>query len=83
MAVALDLPADDDLEAQAREALGVECYRRRKLTHAQLSKMLGLSRFETDAVLKKHGVYYDITSEDVRRESEELRALRSGDDHRR
>ncbi len=81
MSVASNWPPDRDLAEQAKEALAVEGYRQHKLTHSQVSKMLGISRFETDALLKKHGVYYDMTVEDVRRESEELHRLRSPDDH--
>ena len=87
MAITIELPADieedlrnrlGDLDAEAKEALAVELYRQRKLTLRQLSKLLGLSRFETDGVLKKHEVYYDLTAEDVAREAEELRRLRLG-----
>lgn len=54
-----------DLNAAAKEALLVELYRHEKLTHSQLSSLLGLSRYETDGVLKRHGVYYDLTMDDV------------------
>ncbi len=87
MPITIDLPSDierdlrnrlGDLDAEAKEALAVEFYRQRKLTHHQLSSLLGLSRFETDGVLKKHDVYCDLTAEDVAREAEELRRLRQG-----
>ena len=85
MSVAFDLPADielglrsqvNDLNAEAKEAFAIDLYRRRRLTHSQLAAVLGLSRLETEAVLKNHGVYYDLTVEDVQRESEELSRLR-------
>lgn len=85
MTVSFELPCEmeqslreelDNLDRTAKEALLVELYRRRKLTRHQLSGALGLSRFETDAVLKRHEVFYDLTAEDVARESEALRELR-------
>ncbi len=86
MAITIDLPSDieedlrsrlGDLDAQAKEAFAVELYRQRKLTHCQLSKLLGLSRFETDGVLKEHEVYYDLTLEDVLRDAETSHRARS------
>lgn len=84
MAVTRNSPVDpNELDSSTREAQAVEAYRQHKLTRTQLSRELGLSRFEVDALLKRHGIYYDITSEDVRREADELRRLRATDDHRR
>jgi hypothetical protein len=86
MPVSFDLPRDielalrrgnDDLEQAAKEALLVESYRQAKLTHHQLSIALGLSRFETDSLLKRHEVFYDLDAEEVVRESEALGALRA------
>ena len=85
MAVTFELPREmekslreqlGDLDQAAKEALLVNLYRQSKLTHHQLSGVLGLSRFETDALLKRHEVFYDLTAEDVARESEGLRRLR-------
>ncbi|MBI4579328.1 MAG: UPF0175 family protein [Planctomycetes bacterium] len=80
MSVTRDIPGD--LDDQAKEALAVELYRQRKLTQFQLSQVLGLDRFETDALLKRHEVYYDLTADDVAREAESLRQLRLAHDHR-
>jgi hypothetical protein len=86
MAVSFELPREmekslreelGDLDRAAKEALLVELYRQEKLTHRQLSIALGLSRFETDALLKRHDVFYELTAEDVARESEGLRRLRN------
>ena len=86
MAITIDLPSDveqnlrarlGDLDAEAKEAFAVELYRQRKLTHFQLSKLLGLTRFETDGVWKKHQVYYDLTLGDVLRDAETSRRARS------
>jgi predicted HTH domain antitoxin len=64
--VTLDLPADleeklrretTNLDAEVREAYLLELFRRGKLSHYELSCVLGLDRFETDAWLKGHGVF--------------------------
>ncbi|MGD9635444.1 MAG: UPF0175 family protein [Pirellulales bacterium] len=69
MAVTIQLPADveerlraetPDLDTAAKEAFLVELYRQEKLTHYELSLALGLDRFETDALLKKHRVTEDL-----------------------
>ena len=86
MTVSFELPREientlggeaGDVGRTAKEALLVELYRQRKITHLQLSVALGLSRFETDAILKRHEVFYDVTAEDVAAESEGLRKLRN------
>lgn len=59
-----------DLDSLAREAMGVELYRQGRLTHVQLSRLLELSRYDTDGVLKRHGVYYNLTATDVLRDAE-------------
>jgi hypothetical protein len=86
MPLTIDLP--DDLERDLRDQIGdldreakiaalVELYRQRRVSHAQLSSALGLSRLETDGLLKRHNVTEDLpTSDEVRREVEEtLRQL--------
>jgi predicted HTH domain antitoxin len=40
----------------AKEALAVSLFRQGKLSHAELGRALGLDRFETDALLKRHQV---------------------------
>jgi len=85
MAIAIDIPPDleqqlrrdmSDLDQVAREAALVELFRRKKITHFQLSELLGISRYETDGVLKAHEVYLDITLEDVQREAALIEAIR-------
>jgi len=49
-----------DVDAAAKEAALVELYRQEKLTHHQLATALGLDRFETEAVLKRHNVTEDL-----------------------
>jgi len=65
MAVTFELPADvekrlraqsPDLDAEARETSALEFFRRGRLSHFELSQILGLDRFETDAYLKRHHV---------------------------
>jgi predicted HTH domain antitoxin len=69
MAVTIQIPADveqrlraedPDLDATAREAMLVELYRQDKLSHHELSQAMGLDRFETDGLLKRHGVTEDL-----------------------
>jgi predicted HTH domain antitoxin len=78
----LELPADvestlraetPDLNADVKEAYAVDLYRRGKLSHHQLCGALGLDRFETDAVLKRHGTLIEMTND---RFAEELQSLR-------
>jgi predicted HTH domain antitoxin len=65
MAVTIHLPADleqrlraesPDFEAEAKEAVALELFRRGKISHHELSVVLGLDRFETDAYLQRHNV---------------------------
>jgi predicted HTH domain antitoxin len=63
-----------DLDEVAKEAALVELYRQGQLSHGKLAECLGISRYETDAVLKRHNVTEDlITSQEF---DEQARALR-------
>ena len=71
MAVTFELPAvierqlrDEwaDFDAVAKEAALVELYRQARLTHYQLATALGLDRFATDELLKRHQVTEDLLS---------------------
>ncbi|MGD0464302.1 MAG: UPF0175 family protein [Tepidisphaeraceae bacterium] len=83
MALTIQLPAEieqnlrrelGNLDQAGKEAMLVELYRQDKLTHYELSRALGISRLETEAVLKKHDVTEDLPT---RAEIEEdLRSLR-------
>ena len=64
-----------DLSRAAIEALAVEEYRLRRISDAQLRRLLGISRWQADALLKAHGVWLDYTVEDFRREGEATRAV--------
>ena len=50
----------DRAARQAVEALVVDLYRNRQLSYRQVSQALGLSRYETDGVLKHHRVTEDL-----------------------
>ncbi len=88
MAVSFELPTGlehelrgelRDLDAEAKEALVVSLYRRGKLSHLALSKALGLDRFETEDVLRKHNVTEDLgTVEEYLTDAATLAKLRSG-----
>ncbi len=69
MAITIELPiaieeklrADfGDLSAAGKEAMLVELYRQGKISHGELAEGLGLSRYETDGVLKRHDVTEDL-----------------------
>ncbi len=73
--VTLDLPPDleeklrretANLDSEVKEAYVLELFRRGKLSHYELSRVLGLDRFETDAYLKRHNVFEgSLTMEDL------------------
>ena len=56
---------DGDLNAYAREALAVQLYRDRKITHGQLQRFLEISSYEADTILKRHGGVDDLTAEEL------------------
>ncbi len=65
MPVTIQLPNDvelrlrsksSDLESEAREAFALELFRQGKVSHFELSQILGIDRVETDSLLKRHGV---------------------------
>lgn len=45
-----------DINADVKATYAVELFRRGKLSHFELSQVLGLDRFATDAYLKQHNV---------------------------
>ena len=67
MAVTIQLPTDvekrlraefADLDTEAKETLALDLFRRGKLSHYELSKVLDLDRVKTDAFLKRHNDLY-------------------------
>lgn len=53
-----------DLDAAAKEAALVELYRQGRLSHGKLAEGLGISRYETDALLKRHNVTEDLLTQE-------------------
>jgi predicted HTH domain antitoxin len=86
MAVSFQLPTEleqelrsrlRNLDAEAKEALLVSLYRQGRLSHLALSRALGLDRFETEDVLRKHNVTEDLgTVEDYLSDAATLAKLR-------
>ena len=64
----------DELERRAQEAFALEELRAGRITEVQLRKMLGLGRIALDGFLKAHGVYQDVTMEDIERDIADLHA---------
>jgi hypothetical protein len=59
-------PSGQDLPRAAFEAIALEAYRERKLTTAQVRRLLGFeSRHELDGFLKQHEVWLEYTWQDL------------------
>jgi hypothetical protein len=71
------LSADgDDLSRRALEGFGLEEYKARRITRAELRRLLGLqTRYELDGFLKTHDVWMNYTIDDLRREVAALQQL--------
>jgi predicted HTH domain antitoxin len=88
LTVTLDLPPDveqklrnesKNLAADVKEAYAVALFRQGKLSHYELSKMLGLDRFQTDAYLKQHNIYEgSLTMEDLEEQDRMLAEVMRG-----
>jgi hypothetical protein len=63
-----------ELQRRALEAFALEELRAARITERQLCKMLGLPRIRLDGLLKSHGIYVDVTLEDVERNIADLKA---------
>jgi predicted HTH domain antitoxin len=82
MAVTIQLPNDvekrlraecPDLDAEVKDAVALDFFRRGKLSHCEPSKLLGIDRFETNAYLKKRNVYEgSLTMEDLEADRQTL-----------
>ena len=76
-AIGQELRTDaDDLSREAKEAFLIELYRREKIAHHQLAEALGLDRYETDGVLKRHKVSPVVNAEEMRVQATALRDVR-------
>lgn len=75
LTVTVDLPREVEEKARAggvqfdapvREAVALELYRKEMIGLLELSRMLGLDRFETTELLQRHRIYVGaITMEDL------------------
>lgn len=86
MSISFDVPSDlerqlraagVDLDREAKEGFLVALYRRGRISQARLSSILDLDRFETDELLKRHGIEYGQTLDEFMREAEILRGINS------
>jgi hypothetical protein len=67
-----------ELDKDVKEAYALELFRRGSLNHYELSRVLGIDRFGTDAYLKNHNVFEgSLTMDDLETDLQTLRKLRS------
>jgi predicted HTH domain antitoxin len=65
-----------DLSSAVRESFGINLFRRGILTHHELGQVLGIDRFQTDALLKRNDVTeYSLTHEDIDADVSSLKEL--------
>ena len=67
-----------DLNREAKEAYLIDLYRQERITHRQLADALGLSRYETDGVLKRHEISPNVTAREMRAQAAALKDARPG-----
>lgn len=66
------------LSRRALELLALDGYKSGELSEYQVKVMLGFDdRFEVDAFLKAHGVYYDYSPEEIAEEMETIEMLQA------
>ncbi len=83
MTVTLELPDDiaqalsatGDLSRHALEVLAVDAYRQKALTQAQVGRLLGLARIETEMFLAQHVNLYDYSMSELEAEADLLHRL--------
>ena len=63
-----------DLTRRALEAFALEELKAGRITEPQLGEMLGLARLQIDGFLKSHGVYEQVTLEDIEHDVADLKA---------
>ena len=67
-----------DISKDVLEAFVLELFRRGKISHYELSRILGMDRIETDAYLKKHGVFEgSLSLKDLEADYQTLQNLNS------
>ena len=68
---AQEMTNSDDLARVTLEAFAAESVRSGTLSVFQGRQLLGIqSRYEMDGLLKKHGVFFNLTLEDVQKDSD-------------
>jgi predicted HTH domain antitoxin len=82
LSITIELPGDleeklrresKDLQADVREAFALELFRKGRISHAELSRVLDRDRFATDGWLKRHNVFEGSpTREDIDADRETL-----------
>jgi hypothetical protein len=65
-----------DIAQAANELFFVDLHRKEQINHHQLAQALGLNRYETDGVLKRHGVGIELSLEEFHAQIDSLRELR-------
>jgi predicted HTH domain antitoxin len=67
--------SEHDLGAEAREVFLVNLYREDRISHHQLARALGMTRLETEGLLKRYGVSSGPDLEDLLAEIGSLREV--------
>jgi hypothetical protein len=76
--------SSDDLSRRALEGFALEEYKAKRISEAELRRMLGFeTRYELDGFLKAHEVWADVTIEDLRQDMRDLESLGLQNLHRR
>lgn len=65
-----------DINREAKEAYLIDLYRQERISHRQLADALGLNRYETDGVLKRHKVSPNVTAQEMRTQATGLKDAR-------
>jgi predicted HTH domain antitoxin len=73
--IAQALAAHGDLSRRALEALAVDGFRQKRLTQAQVGRLLGLARIETEQFLAQYVDLYDYSMTELEAEADLLHRL--------
>jgi predicted HTH domain antitoxin len=65
-----------DMNREAKEAYLVNLYREERISHRQLGEALGLSRYQTDGLLKRYKVSPNVTAEEMHAQATALKDAR-------
>ena len=65
-----------DINREAKEAYLIDLYRQERISHRQLAGALGLNRYETDGVLKRHKVSPNVTAQEMLTQATALKDAR-------